>query len=68
MRISKELRKSTAIDEFSLEGRSSDSAYGHQEFQVTVIQVLVVTTELNIYHEETGVSLSSYGDQVRISQ
>ena len=38
-----------AMDEFSLGERSSDSAHGHQEFQVAVIQVLVGTTELNIY-------------------
>ena len=62
MRIYQELRRSLAIDEFSLEGLSSDSAHGHPEFQVTVIQVLVGTTELNIkYHEEMGVSLSNYG-------
>ena len=51
-----------------MEGRSSDSAHGYQEFQVTVIQVLVGTTELNIkYHEEMGVSLSNYGGRVRNS-
>jgi len=49
-----------------MEGRSSDSAHGYQEFQVTVIQVFVGTTELNIkYHEEMGVSLSNYGCLVR---
>ena len=37
-----------AIDEFSLEGPSSDSAHGYPEFQVTVIQVFVGTSELNI--------------------
>jgi len=57
-----------AIDEFSLEGRLSDSAHGHHEFQITVIQVLVGTTELDMqYHEETCVSEKNYGDLVRIS-
>jgi len=67
-----------AIDEFSLGERSSDSAHGHQEFQITVIQVLAGTTELDMQcHEETCVSLSNYltkcvseknyGDLVRIS-
>ena len=28
--------------------------------------MLVGTTKLNIYHEETGVSLNNYGGQVRI--
>jgi len=36
-----------AIDEFSLEGPSSDSAHGYPEFQVTVIQVFVGTTRLS---------------------
>ena len=37
-----------AIDEFPWKGRSSDSVHGHPEFQVTVIQVFVGTSELNM--------------------
>ena len=65
MHIYQELRRSVVIG-ISLEGPSSDSAHGHQEFQVTVIQVFVGTSELNMKcHEETCVSLSNYGGQVR---
>ena len=48
MLIYQELRRSLANDEFSLEGPSSDSAHGHQEFRLTVIQVFVGTSELNM--------------------
>jgi len=47
VRIYQELRSSLAIG-ISLEKRSSDSVHGHPEFQVTVIQVFVGTSELNI--------------------